>query len=271
MVTTARRLSFFTVLTLCSFVFISSQALAGLVIERIHTQGTSPSKGKISKMITYYQDNKVKTVSSNGDYTIVDLEKGTMAIVNPKKKQYSLTTLDAMLGQMQAGMDKLKAHLKGISPEQRAMIEKMMGMNQPGGTSINLKKLGDSQVIAGYPAHHYVITQGGKKVAEYWVSEKLRNQMLREMDKDKIEKFEKAMSKISSQMNVFGNSNLTKLMELEQKLQKKGEIVKQIQYPNNVNMNRQGSYQEVTSVREQSLNPTVFEIPRGFKKMNTRP
>ncbi len=246
--------------------FLCSQALAGLVVERIFCQGTAPTKGKTSKIITYFQGNKVKTLEANGEYTIIDLNKGTMVMVNPKKKEYYATTLDQMIGQMQKGMDKLKAHLQGMSPEQRRMLEQMMGLSQKPASGLSLKKLGDSMKVAGFPADHYVITQNGKKVGEYWVSKKLRDKMLKELDQDKIDKFEKAMARISNQLNIFGNSNVAKLMEMEEKLQKKGEIVRQIHYPNNINMNREGSFQEVVKVREEKIPASAFAIPSGYKK-----
>jgi len=126
--------------------------------------------------------------------------------------------------------------------------------------------LPDKQRIAGYEAEHFIITQGNKKVAEYWISKQLRDKILRELDKDKIEKFEKAMSKISNQLNIFGNSSMSELMEMEERLQKKGEIVKQIHYPSSLNMNTQGSYQEVVSVKEETIPDSAFQIPKGYKK-----
>ncbi|NPA94661.1 MAG: DUF4412 domain-containing protein, partial [Thermodesulfobacteria bacterium] len=215
---------------------------------------------------TYIQKNKVKTVGPEGDYTIIDLTNGTMTMVDPKKKEYYSTTLDAMIGQMQKGMDKLKAHLEGMTPEQRKMIEQLMGISQKPASSLVLKKMPDTQTIAGFPADHYVITQNGKKVGEYWVSKKLRDMMLKELDKDKIDKFEKAMVRISSQLNIFGNPNLAKLMKLEEKLQEKGEIVKQIHYPNDINMEKQGSYQEIVKVREETIPASAFVVPSGYKK-----
>ncbi len=257
----------FSIISTVTFalIFLCSQALAGLVIERIYAQGPKSDKKNVTKMVSYFQDNKVKTIEPNGDYTIVDLDKGTMTMVDTEKKEYYSTTLDAMLQQMQKGMDKIKAHLKGLSPEQRSMIEKMMGMSQGSGTKLSLKKVADSQKIAGYEAEHYVISQNGKKVGEYWVSKQLRNKMYKELDKDKIEKFEKAMSNISNQLNVFGKSSMTELMDMEEKLQKKGEIVKQIHYPNTVNMNMEGSFQEVVSVKEENIPPSAFTVPKDFK------
>ena len=247
-------------------ILFCAQAYAGLVIERVYSRGTAPGKSKTRKVVSYFQGNKVKTIEENGNYSIVDLATGTMTMVNPKKKEYSVTSLDSMVKQMQRGMDKLKAHLKGLSPEQRAMMEKMMGISQGPSSKLVLKKLGDRKRIAGYEATHYVITKNGKKVGEYWVSKALREKMLKEMDREKIEKFEKAMNNISNQLNVFGNSNLTQLMEMEQKLQKEGEIVKQIHYPNNINMNKQGSTQEVVSVKEERIPAAAFEVPKGYKK-----
>jgi len=267
---TARRILPSVTAAALFLILFCTQAYAGLVIERVYSAGTVPGKSKTRKVVSYFQGNKVKTVEENGNYSIVDLATGTMTMVNPKKKEYSVTSLESMIKQMQSGMDKLKAHLKGLSPEQRAMMEKMMGISQGPSSKLVLKKLGDGKKIAGFDATHYVITQNGKKVGEYWVSKALRDKMLKEIDQKKIEKFEKAMNNISSQLNVFGNSSLTQLMDMEQRLQKEGEVVKQIHYPNN--MNRQGSIQEVVSVKEERIPASAFEVPKDYKKtkQNTR-
>ncbi len=264
--TNKNRLSSIALATAIAILFFYSQAMAGLVIERIHSPGINPDKNKATKMVGYFKSNKVKTVEPDGSYTIVDLKTGTVTLVDPQKREYSVTTLDEMLNQMQKGMNRLKAHLEGLNPEQRAMLEKMMGMSQKGKKRLQLKKLADKQRIAGYDAEHFAITQGNKKIAEYWVSKQLRDKILKELDRDKIDKFEKAMSNISSQLNIFGNSNMAELMKMEEKLQKRGEIVKQIHYPSSLNMNMQGSYQEVVSVKEETIPASAFQIPRGFKK-----
>ncbi|NPA95522.1 MAG: hypothetical protein GXO58_08870, partial [Thermodesulfobacteria bacterium] len=64
-----------------SLLFFSTQAVAGIVVERIHADAVSPTKAKVEKVITYIQKNKVKTVGPEGDYTIIDLTNGTMTMV----------------------------------------------------------------------------------------------------------------------------------------------------------------------------------------------
>ena len=263
---TAKKLYSLTTMAILFLFLLCTEASAGLVVERAYIKGTAPDMARARKRISYFQDDKVKTVEPNGNYTIIDLSTGTMIMVNPNKKEYSVTSIDKLVSQMQKGMNKLKTHLKGLSPQQRVMMEKMMGISQGPHARLALKKAGEKQEIAGFETSHYIIIQNGKKVAEYWVSKRLRNRMLKEIDKAKIDKFEKAMNKISSQLNIFGSSSLTELMKLEERLQKKGEIVKQVHYPNSINMNGTGSIQEVISVRGENIPTSAFTVPGGFKK-----
>ncbi len=244
----------FTVLFL-----VSVQAtFAGIVVEQVYGK-----KGQ--KQVSYFQANKVKTVSTDGEYTIMDLDKGTMIMVNPDKKEYSVMSLKEMVSSMQQGMQQIQDRLRSLPPEQRAMLEKMMGIQSGSHSRLALKDTGKTEKIAGYTAKKYVILKDGHPISEYWVSKELRQDILKEMDKSKIDDFEKAMNKISMESMPFAGSEARQIGKLELKIQKYGEIVKEIHHPQTNGQVVREAF-TVVSVKKKHLPSSTFQIPAGYKQ-----
>ncbi len=262
----AKNLLFLTVGMLVSSFLIVQAACAGLVIERERTMTPLGQNAVSHRQVSYFQANRVKTVSQDGTYAILDLQKGTMTMVDPAKKEYSVTSLKEMLGRMETGMNKLKEKFNALPPEQRAMVEQMMGGKKTGGESLEMKDTGKKEKIAGYVARKFVILKNGKPLAEYWVSEGLKKDILEEIDKSKLDEFEQAMKKISSEGMPFANSEATQIMKLEQKIQDAGEVVKEVHYARQAGP-MSGSSSRVVSVKKAKISASEFEIPGGYKKV----
>ncbi len=259
-----RKMRFFVssvILAIC-LLFVQA-ALAGLIIERNRT--ASGPKAVSERQISYFQADRVKTVSQDGSFVILDLRKGTMTMVDPARKEYSVTSLEAMLNKMEAGMKQLKDRFKALPPEQRAMVEQMMGMKRSSSGGLVLKETGKTTNIAGYTAREFVILRNNQPLAEYWVSEGLRKDILSEIDKSRMDKFEKAMKKISTQGMPFSGSEATEMMKLEGKIQKSGEVMKEVHHQAQAGP-MAGSSFTVVSVRKASIPASEFQIPSGYKE-----
>ncbi len=256
--------AFFIALT---FIFISSQAFCGIILEKLHTYQIAPNEIEKEKSISYFQDNMIKTVQEDGSYVIVDLNKGKFFFVDPKEKKYMENSLDDMAQQVQKSMKEFKSQLEGLPAEQRAIIEKMMGMGVTKTKKAKpvLKATGQTMKIAGIKAEKYVIEKQGKIIGEYWVSKELKNKLAKELDPSKISKFEKAMEKLSAQMDFWGSSSASKVIELEEKIREKGEIVKEIKYTDYMNT-KSKDQEELISIKEEKLPKSIFEIPKNYKK-----
>ncbi len=251
-----------------AFLFSVQVVFAGLIIERVHRIDAPGHAAGSDKQVSFFQANKVKTVSGDGSYAILDMGKGIMIMVDPGKKEYSVTSLKEMVSTMEQGMKQLQDRFNALPPEQRAMVEKMMGIQKAAPGSLKLKDTGETAKIAGYLAKKYVILKNGKPLSEYWVSKALRQDILHEIDKSKIKDFENAMNKISMEGMPFGSSEAKEIVKLEQKVQEYGEVVKELHYPHAANMNRSDSFQ-VVSVKKANIPRSEFQVPAGYKKMES--
>ncbi len=256
---------FLSAVILISCFLLAHTADAGLIIERVRTVAAPGQKDISEKQVSYFQDNKVKTVSQDGTYAILDLQKGTMTMVNPSKKEYQVTLLKDMLKRMETGMNQLKKKFNALPPEQRAMVEQMMGVKRSQTAQLKLKETGKTTKIAGYASREFVILKNGRPLAEYWVSDALKKDILKEIDKSKMDKFEQAMKKISTEGLPFANSEADDMMKLEQKVHEAGEVVKEVHHAGQ-EVSIPGDSFRVVSVRKAAISASEFEIPKGYKK-----
>ncbi len=242
--------------------FSMDAAWAGLVIkERIQTENG------METILTYIEGDMVKNVMSDGTYVIIDLTKREMIEVNPAKRQYSVIKIDEIKKEMDQAMSKMKEQLAGLPPEQRAMIEQMMGEMMgskaaPG--SVTVKKTGQHAKVAGFRADQYRIMQNGKPVMEVWLSPDLLKYMKKEMDSAKIKAFERAMDSLDEMLSMMpmGSDNVFKKMK---ELEKKGHIVKEVDLSDH---GKPTVVSQVVAVQRRSIPRSEFLVPSGYKKVS---
>ncbi len=254
-----RSASFSTIfLTLVLLVcFVSNSAWAGLVIkEKVQAENG------METIMTYIEGDMVKNVMPNGSYMIIDLTKREMIEVTPHKKQYSIIKIDEMKKEMDQAMSKLKEQLAGLPPEQRAMIEQMMGAKPAG--SVSVKKTGQHAKVAGFKAEQYKILKNGRPVVEVWISNDLLKYMKKEMNSAKIKAFEKAMGSVDEMLSMMpaGSDDVLKKMK---ELEKEGHIVKEVDYsdPSNPVV-----VSQVIAVQKRNIPRSEFLVPQGYKKVS---
>ncbi len=254
--------------TVCLWLFaillMAQPVLAGLVIKRMSRETLPNGQIEQEELTSWLQDNRVKTLSKDGDIVILDLAKGNIIMIDPARKEYSVTPLKKMISSVEQGIKQLREQFNALSPEQRAMVEKMMGIPKAGaGSSLKLKDTGKTGTIAGYPAHNYVILKDGKPVADYWVSGRLRDAILKEIDKSKMDAFEQAMNRIASQAMPFGSPETQEMLKIEKEIQKHGEILKKVQ-----KLDTGGDRLSIViSVKAASIPASEFQVPADYKKI----
>ena len=148
--------------------FLSGVASAGIHVENV-TRDATTLEQKGGTQTTLIQDGKMRTNASANGAIIV---KGSSIImIDEKRKQYREMTkedLQRMAGQVGDAMAKMQEKMKSMTPEQRAMMEKMMGNRIPGGMggdgtpdTWESKDLGTSATVEGRKCHNWNLIRNG--------------------------------------------------------------------------------------------------------------
>lgn len=190
-------------------------ASAGWVIEQV-VKGA----GEDSRQQILLQANRMKMVmfGEGGRPTtafIWDLNAETITQVDYEQRHYTSTTVkefgqmmqgtqEMAAGQMAEAMKEMEETMKDMSPEERKMMEQMMGSQMPtmGPAAkgcreprIEWRKTGQQATIAGYTAVRYDVLIDGKPDSELWLAKGLT--AWQELDSKKLERFSAEMAKFA--------------------------------------------------------------------------
>ncbi len=143
----------------------------GMYWESEMTSDKNPGAG-ISK--TWYMPKMLKIeTGEDGNYAILRLDQEKLIMVHPSNKTYSVMTfaeLEAGMKQANAQLEKMKEQMKNMPAEQRAQMEKMMGMSAGGDAKVSVKKLADTRTVGTYACAHVKIMKGTDEFADLWVT-----------------------------------------------------------------------------------------------------
>lgn len=168
--TTMRNMGRILGATLAGIVSFVPCAGAGLVW---NAEITNPGGG-VQKMRVLSAEKKFKVVDEEGaTQYLVRVDRDEMYWIDTKKRSYQVMKLSeleraarGMQEQMRAAMSKMKDELKNLPPEQRAMVEQMMGGSAPArgeSGAVEISKTGVQKTIAGYRCEEYVVRVDGKQ------------------------------------------------------------------------------------------------------------
>jgi len=240
--------------------FLTSQAFAGWVVERVNRD----FEGEETTEITYVQKNKMKIVEPKM-IIMVDLEKNLYYIVSrgPEFKLYWSGTPEQMRKEGEEMAKQMEeAYLKKLSPEQReqynqykeSMKEETKGSTIEKKIEVNAKKTSEKATIAGYPTRKYQVWVDGELREELWISSKIK--VKDEIDLNKLEKFQEAMSGPSEEESYESSPEYKKLME-------QGTPLKSIEYYDQGN-----TVTEVKKVEKKQIPDSEFKVPKGYRKIS---
>ncbi len=190
-----------------------------------------------------------------------------MLIVDHAGKVYFVMdqqTMSGMADQMNLVMQQMRAQLKNMPPERRAMVEKMMKSRgsigvqaQPLRPVAEVTRTGESDTVNGYPCVKYEVTRGGQKVRELWVT-----------DWDNVEGGDEAvvaMAKFGEELLSAASGSVPfKLPETPFV-----EIDKMNGFPVSTRSFDNGRLTNETTLRSsrrQAIDPAAFEPPSGYRK-----
>jgi hypothetical protein len=201
----------------------------------IHTTGQMKSK-------------KLRT-SSDADnaIAIVRGDKEIVYTINPKEKTYSEMTfaeVEAMMSEMTEQLAKVQEQLKDLPPEQRKMLEGLMGgtVKERDG---KLKSTGEKKTIAGYSCEKVILVEGDEEKGTFWVA---KDASLRQPAKD-----------WSMLMDRLAKGPMAKILGRSSELD--GFLME----------STYGGISMVTTrLEKQSLDDAEFEVPAGYRKVEAR-
>ncbi len=180
-----RRRGCMAIAAVCSLVWAGVAVAQGLYWESKSTGiGKEPQTTQ-----NYAMPKMMRTVGGHGHTFIVRVDQHKVLTVDTDKHTYREMTFDemetagkAMQAQMEAARGEMAKRMKEMSPEQRAMMEKMMpNVAAEQASSVDVKNTGETKIIDGYTCTKYVATAGDKTVLTAWTTKDVKGfDMLRD-------------------------------------------------------------------------------------------
>lgn len=239
-----------TLLALCTAASVFAQ---GMYWESVTKGGPLGETGMKSR--TFVVSKKMRQEGGDGHVTIIRLDKDVMYMVNPAEKTYSEMTFAEMEAAMKnagAMMDSQRAgleeKLKGMPPEQRERLEKMMGGGRKD-AKVEVQGPGERKTISGYACASYTATADGKTIFTSWVTKDVKG--FEPMRKD----WQEAARRMAS-MNPMGGKGMAEA------------FARMEGFPIQMEMNG-GITTTVSKVEAHSTPSSEFEVPAGYKKVDS--
>ena len=217
---------------------------------------TSPMAGaKEIQMMSYYLPHMFKQ-STDDNATIFRLDKGLIIRVNKEKKEYSEMTFDELqaqvkeaTGMLDSKMAEMKKNLDKMPPEQRKMVEQMMGDKLKGSSAdrkVTVSKTSETSTISGYPCTKYIVKANDKDFATFWTTTGVKE--FASMKDD----FKDFSQRLASMVPSGGGTI--------------AEAMKQIEgFP--IQTSISGLTSTVTKIEKGKISPSEFEPPTGYTKV----
>jgi GLPGLI family protein len=221
----------------------------------LHWKSTSKAMGREMNNEFFFMPKMVKTVSDNGEVTLLRVDKKMIYTVNAKEKQYSETSfneVDSLVAKMSSRTDaasaKMNERMKNLPEAQRKMMEQMMGGAGKEAPAVT-KNTGEEKKIAGYNCTKYIIMQGEKEVITVWETQDIKE--FAGMRKD----FEEFSKRMMGRMPGMGAA-IGELMKLQ-------GFAMETQFGTMMT-------QSVTSMEKKSTPASEFEVPSGYTKVKSK-
>ncbi len=247
---------------LISSLLLATSAAAGVRVENV----TRDIKTKVvdgATQTVLVQDGKIR-VSSGKDNGMI-LKGNTILIVDDGKKTYTemdKEQMKKMAAQASAAMKQMQDKLKNMPPEQRAMMEKMLGNQIPGGLDsskpdvYDTKNTGKTETVEGRKCAVWNLSRNGKLFEEMCVvpfsslpGKEDFEKSFKEMA-EAFAEFTKGMPSVTNQVTVRSNVN--------------GYPVRTRSYDAAGKL--RGTETVLTKWVEESVPAASFEVPKGYKK-----
>jgi hypothetical protein len=233
-------------------------ALPGRAEDLTIVSKETSSNGPERTTSQYFTEQRMR--HNQGDYDMIfEYAAGKMTRIDHKRKEYSEITLADMEAQMQkasAEMEKAGAQLQNLPPEIREKMEKMMG----GGAVVVTK--GGTRKIAGYDTQQYTIAMGTNMKTVTWNTTAL-----------KLPVPEADLKKFASFANSMGSMAQNPMFKSMSKMTEEMKKIQGFALARTTEFQMMGksmtTSSEAIEVKQGPVAASVFEIPAGYKKVES--
>jgi len=204
-------------------------------------------------------------------------DRREMIVVDHDDRSYHVMdpeTIQKLAGQVNGAMSQMQEALKNVPEDKRAMIEKMMKERMPSQAAAptrpksELRKTGERGDKNGYPCVKYEVLRGGRKIREMWVTDwdnvEGGDEMVGAFE-DMADFFQELMDAIPD-FGQGGGAGGDPVFEHMKELG--GFPVVTEEFDENGNKTGESA---LRSSRRQTIDPTEFEPPSGYKRRSMGP
>ena len=198
-----------------------------------------------------------------GQSVIFRADKQVMWVLQPHEKSYMELTKE----QAKKTADMIEEQMKNVPPEQRAMIEKMMKGKMGGDAAAKpeepaeIKKIGKTETIAGFPCVSYEARRGDKVEREMWITDWKRFNLTAK-DFAVFEQFAEFMKSMMGPMAKRVGADLAQKYSDEEKPGSlPGVPIRTVSFGDHGK-----SVQEITKIAREDIPAARFEVPAGLEK-----
>lgn len=217
---------------------------------------------------SYISDGKIKDVGSEeGTWTVFDSVSGELLMVDDERRVYTRAPVSEYCLSMQAAADQV---LQQMSPEERAVMEQMMGGltkrpaegKQP---AVSVSSLGKGEDIAGFATERYQVKVDGKLHEELWLAPDAP--VHQELNMEGLKRSQTEMSRCL-QAGPFGariGPSPEETPEYEA-MARKGWAMRSIQYDAGEPRTRT----EIVSLEKRDIPSAEFQPPADYRQVDVR-
>jgi hypothetical protein len=225
-----------------------------LTIVSKQTRGDNPPVTTTS----YFSSEKMRTVNGESSEAMIDFATGNITFIDNAKKEYSVMTreeMDAMVAQMEAQMKQLDSQMANLPPGMREKVQAMSGGGM--GANVTVQKGSGGRTIAGYSCQNWVINMGESVRQESCVTSDLAM----------------PMAVYDGQKKAFASLAGTPMGKAMMAMADKLKEMKGVTLATTTNVKMMGkgmtTTSEVTEIKKGALPATAFDIPGGYKKVDS--
>ena len=225
-------------LILVFFTFLSSEGLAGVVIE----QGVKDSEGRLSKVVLFFSGDRFRTDHpESGQTTIIDFGRDRIVLVDHPSKSY----VDVKFSLWEKEIAKrLRQSGLGVKSKQR---------------KITVRKTGDTAIINGFSTEKVEVRADGELIEENW--------MTREVDMKEVERI---MEKVATGFTKGFKAEMKEGREIYEKLKPYGFPLLVKDYTISYGLGAM-EVLEVKKLERRDLSEDLFSAPKDYRKISPEP